>query len=336
MDGWASDRIAFGSWVTPADEVAQHANPHAVPLLHTPVADIAQQLYHPFSASSDKPDSEEGEPMGYIAPREASNVKLFLPPQDLLIELNNLYADKLQGVLWAPFREILSALLELADGDKEQAEKTATNLSVDDLLKFLKEEATWYKGGLAMVYRRKKGLPVRQPSEDGSNTISNDPTTRLTYRAKKNDKHEVDEYDNDGSGEGLEYYDQEEEYDSGSDAAESIRIEHYEEDDDDMKTGLNVYGIEEVMPSSPQSATGEDDEEREESVVSMTSTKPTLANELTPQTVIMTRTPDTWLGKRKEAPEGLENGKYSKERKSQSLKSVSHIVEIASLADFRT
>jgi hypothetical protein len=326
MDAWISDRISFGYWVSPADEVAQPANPPTVPAIHMPIPEIAERLLHPFPDHPDIPQAEESAGyMNFDIANKALNPDLFLPPHDLLAELDSLYADKLQGALMPPFREIVAGLVELSNGNKDKAEKMATNMSGNDLLEILRRGFVWYKNGLALLYRQQRGVATGVRSEESSSTIDNDNTENRGYGTKMKYEYNDNDLDDNQSEEGLEYYDHEDEYASESDTAESIRIEHYEETNDEMDTGLNVYGIEEVMPSSPQTATDGNNDNEGESNNMITETKIGAISERTGRSVIVNRPSETWLGKRKEAPEGLKCEKASKERKSESPRSVSDL-----------
>lgn len=315
--------------MTPAEEVTQLANPSTAPRLHTSLAQLARRVIHPFADEPNKPDIYDDLAGCMRAGREQGPGpahESFLPPEELLSEIEIAYANRLQATLWAPFREIMLAMKDIAGQDPDIAEAMCAKVKLDELLAFLRGEYVWVRGGLVMARRKRLGLDPPSPSDGGSDASLNIPLTRAVNNdtnAKNDDGIDEDDCGSSGS---LEYHGQEEEYDTESDTAETVphhglRIEYAEEEP--TKAGLNLYGIEEVAPSSPQSVTISDAAGRElDETITMQSEDDVEDGDEAVGVVV--KASMTSLGKRKEAPEGAQMVKASKERKSESPKSVSY------------
>jgi len=328
--------VLFGLWVSPSDEVSQLASPSTVPQVHAPVGDVAKSTAHPFPNDLDKPEMYEYA-QGRMDVRNLNVVEpelsLFLPSHDLVKELDEAFAGMLRTILLGPFRQIVNAMMDIAGGDCQLAERMCQEQKVDNLMAMLRGDLVWYKNGLTSDRQRHFDRATRSVSQD-----SIDFDDKALDRNASRD-YSDDECDDDaGTDSSLHNHELEDGFltESDEDSAHGKRtpspmIEYYEEDT--TKLSLNLYGIEEVEPSSPHSVMVSEDGCTELDRLSEPAMERTAIQSGIAQEQLVLRTDETSalcssataLGKRKSAPEGLQSVKASKERKSESPNSVSNV-----------
>ncbi len=154
ISDWVNDRIRFGLWVSPSDEVKQLASNSVT--IHTSLDFLAACSTHPFpdhfSGPYLDPKKAVSDFVGYISlePRhEELGIKdPFLPPKRLLNELDLVYSRKLRSRIWDVLLEIVAATA-IARVDEEEAEQYLASWGPREMLSMLRNQVTWIPGLLA-------------------------------------------------------------------------------------------------------------------------------------------------------------------------------------------
>ncbi|WVF69055.1 hypothetical protein IAT40_003829 [Kwoniella sp. CBS 6097] len=185
MNDFINDRIRFGFWVSPSDEVSQHVLNAQAPSMsrtHTPMVQLALGAKHPFMGITDlsfTPIDAANESAGLIdlqIDRTAGKVDPFLPPRHLLEELEELFQERLAQKIEPAMRELVLRIRSYFDGDDEEAERYCKGLSVADLMEKLSEWKFW-------VPRQLADAVVAQADQASTDTSAN-PKVNPTDRAR--------------------------------------------------------------------------------------------------------------------------------------------------------
>ncbi|WVW85101.1 hypothetical protein I302_107138 [Kwoniella bestiolae CBS 10118] len=150
INDWLNDRIRFGFWVYPSDEVSKH---QAQPNAHTPFKDIAPHAKHPLSnltrlVDSYDPVAAEEDTVGMMSLLPDGGTDPFLPPQALLQKLDGLFEEKLKAKLSPAIAELVRRTRDWF-GDDEAAEEYCRGLRVGDVIGKLDDWELWVPRRLA-------------------------------------------------------------------------------------------------------------------------------------------------------------------------------------------
>ncbi|OCF35079.1 hypothetical protein I316_03119 [Kwoniella heveanensis BCC8398] len=165
LNDFINDRIRFGFWVAPGDEIRQHlVNAHArvrsaepaTPMsVHTPFDKLARDARHPFTGiigMEYQPIHALDQCVGLIDVQvdpSADKHDPFLPPRDLLDELDELFEERLTDKINYAIAELMYRVRTYFDGDDDAAERYCHGLSVGELMGKLNEWKLWVPRHLA-------------------------------------------------------------------------------------------------------------------------------------------------------------------------------------------
>ncbi|WVQ96564.1 hypothetical protein IAU59_003669 [Kwoniella sp. CBS 9459] len=179
LSDWINDRFRFGFWVSPSDEVRQHvisaqaekasatststthredhvqSRSSTYVQVHTPFNLLAPNAHHPFQGITKfeyTPINAEWVCDGLIDLQldpGVGKVDPFLPPQHLLVELDELFHERLASKTAQPMTELMLRIRAYFDGDDDEAEKYCQGLSVGELMEKLKDWKLWVPRQLA-------------------------------------------------------------------------------------------------------------------------------------------------------------------------------------------
>lgn len=291
-------------------------SPPSAAAVHEPIERMAQTSTHPFPGHAESdPRLIYAQCIGYIRlegyePEEDDDGQKFLPPPQLLIDLEALFAEKLTGRLEQPFTEIVEGIMFDCGGDVEKTWTHCRNVNGAELLQKLREQPTWYEGGIVWSQR---------DQSVAADTMVEEPKDELGYeellKDAEDDEEEGELFDEPTPGPRIEM----------------LQVEPPMDED-------NAYGITEVTPSSSMESDHEleDDQKCDSTSLSgrsrlsdYNSESVTIESEDADagdgEMIVTTTTATTTsLGKRKDAPEGDEllDQRAGKERKSESPKVV--------------
>ncbi|WWC71125.1 uncharacterized protein I206_105078 [Kwoniella pini CBS 10737] len=149
VNDWLNDRIRFGFWVSPSDEVGQHSisNRPEIPSFHTSFRDISLNTQHPFAKyfdiDYDSSNAQEDSAGLMNLDPPITRVDPFLPPQRLLESLDKLYEEKLRRQLHFPLKRLVDSIKNWFEGDEEQAERYCSSLAIHKIVEQLNSWELW-------------------------------------------------------------------------------------------------------------------------------------------------------------------------------------------------
>ncbi|OCF75524.1 hypothetical protein I204_04380 [Kwoniella mangroviensis CBS 8886] len=158
INDWLNDRVRFGSWVSPSDEVLGYQI-RVSPVsgesssIHTPFAQMCRHAKHPLSRFIHidyNPIEAEYDSAGLITlnPLDIDEeTDPFLPPERLLQKLDGLYEDKLRSNITPPLAELVRKIREWF-GNDDVAEQYCERLTVGDIIKKLDDWELWVSRNL--------------------------------------------------------------------------------------------------------------------------------------------------------------------------------------------
>ncbi|WVQ65473.1 uncharacterized protein L199_003649 [Kwoniella botswanensis] len=153
INDWFNDRVRFGFWVSPSDEVLRYQF-RALPVpgesssIHTSVAQLCRHAKHPLSNFINidyDPIEAEHDSAGLITlnPLDIDEeTDPFLSPERLLGKLDGLYEDKLRSKITPPLTELVRKFREWF-GNDDIAEQYCERLAVGDIIKKLDDWELW-------------------------------------------------------------------------------------------------------------------------------------------------------------------------------------------------
>lgn len=169
INDWIQDRVRFGFWVSPIDEVHQITRRGDISR-HYPFSLLAHQSTHPFAATVGVDAISAAEQSLGVIHQKAGPTSI-LPPGPLLDRLHIAFANALADRLRPAMQELV-AYHRVELGSDDRAESVLAGWSAEMLLTHLGMEIMWVNGGpLALRYQFKTEHSARPDHATRNATI---------------------------------------------------------------------------------------------------------------------------------------------------------------------
>ncbi|WRT66747.1 uncharacterized protein IL334_003710 [Kwoniella shivajii] len=175
INEWLTDRIRFGFWVSPSDEVATLRRKDMTLKDASPGIDnhvsfdyISAYAKHPFENHIEptyRPEQAFRDHAGLMDMRLNVNRNFdpFLPPDSLLILLDRAFEERLIEVLEEPLNELAGRVADYL-GDDEEAEKICSTWSVQTVITKLNDWRLWVPNSLIDTLEAKQATLTNEQS----------------------------------------------------------------------------------------------------------------------------------------------------------------------------
>ncbi|WWC62981.1 uncharacterized protein I303_105579 [Kwoniella dejecticola CBS 10117] len=161
INDWLNDRIRFGFWVSPSDEVAQLSilsQAQQASTIHTPFERISMYARNPFEKYANftyTPPIAQVDSAGLIDLESHQHAAdPFLPHDRLLDTLDWQYREKLRKKLSWPMVRLVDSILNWFEGDDEQAERHCATLPFSRVVTLLNDWRHWIPKDMLEALRK--------------------------------------------------------------------------------------------------------------------------------------------------------------------------------------
>ncbi|KAI0365897.1 hypothetical protein BV20DRAFT_699733 [Pilatotrama ljubarskyi] len=184
INDWARNRILDGHWISPADEWfnnSNHGRPRLAPALH-PCPWNRRSIYEGALEEGQGDEAQELEhprPKTHLAPH---------PPSYTLCEATyRAFSRQMREILLPPMRNIVRRLVMECAADGTDPAVKAVRMTVEDVMRELRDESAWYNG-IDWIERRvnarleeeRRRAKARDKDEDDSSSSSHSDGSHTT------------------------------------------------------------------------------------------------------------------------------------------------------------